>query len=202
MLSKNKKNPCPDVTKYVEYVNNNIDKIADYVDQQFYETKESIKTKLIQELRSYLTPKPEHYVFKPTNCFRDYSGEIVEDGTISLNQTVREFLENEYTGGKTATYISGMGWHYKTYEDELSDYTIELATDIMFPAIRKCIEQHFNGKLSDEKYELVKEKCYDFDEIYDNSLASGFFYCQPAIEFTGIGEMKLTDIMANKSKED
>lgn len=28
VLSKNKKNPCPGVTKYVEYVNNNIDKIA------------------------------------------------------------------------------------------------------------------------------------------------------------------------------
>lgn len=184
-----------DISVYTEYVDNNIDEIVRYVDEQFHKAKDFLKVKLVRELRNYLTPVPVHYVFKESQCSYDCSGELVKDGIVSLNQTVNDFLENEYSGTKVATYISGMGWSYQKYEDELHYYTIELAADIMFPAIRNCIEQHFNKKMSDEQFKAIKEECGGFDDIYDNCIASGFFFCYPAIEFTGIGKIKLTDIV-------
>lgn len=42
---------------------------------------------------------------------------------------------------------------------------------------------------------FVKEKCYEFDEIYDNCVANEFFFACRAMEILGIGDIKLTDIV-------
>lgn len=65
----------------------------------------------------------------------------------------------------------------------------------MLLAIKEYIEQYFDEKLSDELYNTIKEKCYDFNEIYDNCVANEFFFACGAMKFLGIGDMKLTDIV-------
>lgn len=187
-----------DISIYIEYVNSNVEDIANYVNTCFETSKDFLKMKLITEIRKYIYPLPIHYLWKPDENPYDCSGIIVEDGFINPNQTVIEFLENEYSGNKEATYISGMGWRYNTYEDELFSYTIELAADIMFPAICKCIEKEFSVSLSEDDFEQIKESCGEFDEIYDNCIASDFFFASLAIEFTGIENMKLTAIQKEK----
>ena len=73
-------------------------------------------------------------------------------------------------------------------------YTLELAADIMLPAIRRCIEMEFSVNLSDDDFEQIRDSCDNFDEIYDNCMASDFFFGYPAIEFAGIENIKLTTI--------
>ena len=180
--------------KYIEYVNTNTENIANYVTSCFEASKDLIRAKLIKEIKEYITPPPTHYVWEYDDNPYDCSGEIIEDGVVNLNQTVKEFLENEYSGNQEPTFTSGMGWHYNNYEDELHYYTIELAADIMNSAIRRCIETKFSVSLSDDDLEQIKESCDEFDEIYENCTAFDFFCSCFAVEFVGIENMKLTDI--------
>ena len=112
-----------------------------------------------------------------------------------MNQTVGHFLEKEYSGTKQATYISGMGWHYDTYGDNLQDWSLELAGTIMYSAIQECIEDEFSVVLSEDEFEQIKSDCCEFDEVYDNCLASDFFMASGAASFVGIENMKLVDIL-------
>ena len=180
--------------KYIEYVNSNTEDIANYVNSCFEASKDFIRAKLIRKIREYITPTPTHYVWDLDDNPYDYSGEIIKDGLIDLNQTIKEFLENEYSGNKEPTFTSGMGWHYNTYEDELHYYTIELAGDIMLSAIRRCIETKFSVSISDDDLEQIKESCGEFDEIYDNCPATDFFWACLAVEFVGIENVKLSTI--------
>lgn len=183
---------------YIEYINSNTESIANYVNSCFELSKDFLKVKLIRKIREYIDPLPIHYIKKFDGNPYDCSGIIVENGIINPNQTVKEFLENEYSGNKEATYISGMGWNYNTYGDELHYYTIELAADIMFPAIRRYIETTFSINLSEDDFERIKESCGEFDEIYDSCIASDFFSEYSAIEFVGIENIKLTKIIQKK----
>lgn len=185
-------------SKYVEYVNSHVEEIAKYVNDCFEESKDSIREELIEIISGYLTPIPTHYVHEDDDNPYDHSGVIVEDGDVSLDQTISDFLENEYSGNQEATFMSHMGWNYNTYGDELSDETIRIAGDIMFPAIKRYIEKHFNISLSDEEFEDIRFKC--FDSIYDECIASDFFFVAPAIEFVNIGNIKLTDIVEKEEE--
>lgn len=181
--------------QYIEFVNSHTDEIAKYVNDCFEQSKDFIRVKLLRKIREYLTPIPVHYEKKDDNHPYDCSGVIVECGNISLNQSVTSFLKNEYSGNKEATYISGMGWNYNTYEDELHYYTIEIAADIMFPAIRRYIDNQFSTTLSDEEFQDIQDACSEFDEIYDNCIANEFFFCYLAIDYVGISDMSLTTII-------
>lgn len=179
---------------YINFINTKNDKIAEYVNECFYSSKDFIKEKLIEQIRKYLTPLPIHYEWEDDGCPYDISGQIRPNGKISLNQTISEFLENEYSGNKEATYISGMGFYYNSYGDELSYFTTKIAAEIMFSAIQKYIENHFYITISEEEFQLIRDKCEGFDDIYDNCLAFDFFSYEPAIEFTDIGNILLSQI--------
>ena len=104
-----------DIQQYTNYVNFHVEEIARCVDARFEKNKCQIKSKIVKEIKRYMTPLPVHFEIKRDNNPFDCSGILVEDGDITLNQTVTDFLQNEYTGNKTATYMSGMGWSYDTY---------------------------------------------------------------------------------------
>ena len=183
-----------DNSRYIEFVEENTDKIAEYVNSCFEQSKEFIKAKIVRELRGYLDPIPVHYKKVDSYNTYDNSGELREDGYVSLNQTVADFLENEYSGNKVATFTSGMGWHYNSYEDELHYLTIEIAAEIMFPAIQRYIEKELATKLSENEFEIIQNACGEFDDIYDNCVATDFFNAIAAAEFVGIRDTKLKDV--------
>lgn len=184
-----------DNSKYVKYVNSHEDEIAKYVNDCFEASKDVIRTTLMREIREYITPIPYHYDWQYDENPYDFSGEIVRNGYISLDQTIASFFEDEYTGDREATYISRMGFRYMTYGDELSYVTMQMASDIMFSAIKECIENQFNISLSDEELEDIRDNCRSFDPIYDECLASDFFFYESAINFVGIGNIKLTELL-------
>ncbi len=185
-------------SKYIEYINSHDDEIIKYIDECFEQEKEFIKTKMIQQIREELSPIPNHYEWKCVYNSYDHSGELIEDGYISLDLTVIDFL-NEYSGAKIATYESRYGWKYLTYDDEISEDMMEIASNIMLSAIRKYVENHFEENLSDDEFSNIKNACNDFDEIYENCKASDFFYCSIVAEFVGIGNIQLKNIIREKS---
>ena len=186
-----------DNSKHVGYVNSHVDEIAEYVNECFEQSKEFIKAKLIRQIRDELSPIPVHYELKYVYDPYDHSGILVEDGYVSLDQTIGKFLENEYSGNREATYESGRGWNYPTYGEDIdrTQYTDEMAWNIMLSAIHRHIENHFGESLSDDELTDIRNSCDNFDEIYENCKAFDFFNGMGAVEFAGIENMLLKDIV-------
>ena len=177
-----------DCEKYIEYVNNNTESLASYVDTCFEEEKETIKADLIALIKSKITPPPKHYELN------DHSGELVEElveaGVVDLNQTVVDFLQNEYTGD--------WEWDKKwmTYDDDMSFNTDTWGTTIMYSAICRRIESEFSVSLSDDELEQISDSCDGFDAIRGMSDIVGIFMVPSCIaeEFLGIDQLKLSEL--------
>lgn len=177
----------------INCVKDHTDAIAERVNEQFQIEKESIREKLLHEIKEYITPIPIHYKWEHDGCPYDDSGILEPNGTVNLNQTIAEFLENEYTGQKVATYISGSGFYYLNYGDELSYLTREIESDILERTTRKYLEELFDERIPDDVFEEII--CDYHDDIYDNCLAFEFFSYEAAMEFVDIGNMKLSDLV-------
>lgn len=182
--------------KYIDYIEANYMQMAQNVNKQFELSKEFIRASIIREIKEYLTPIPIHYEWELDDCPYDYSGIIIQDGYISLNQTVSSFLENEYTGDKEATYESGMGFKYWTYGDKLEYLTRNIGEEILQSSVKYQLEQKFDTVISDEIFELVMDCSHD--KVDDYCLSGDFFFCNTAIDFVGIGDMSLRQIVNKK----
>ena len=180
--------------KYVEYVESNLDEIVAYTDKKFEESKDELKEKLLNEVKQQLSSVPEHYVWKHSESGSyDQSGHLREDGYVSLNQTLNEFLENEYSGRRTFTGVKRMKWQYEKWDEEFFDICYEISGDLIRSCIRKCIEEHFDEKYSNDEASSIIDVVYD--TVYDECIGNQFFNVISAMDFVGIGDMLLSDIV-------
>lgn len=182
--------------KYIDFVNSNAELLARAVDDEFEAEKNKIRASVIEEIESYLDPVPPHYEWRHDGCPWDCSGELVERGVVSLDQTVSDFLEDEYSGRKEPTFERGRGWNYLTFGDDLSYVTANLGYDILLSVIRHQLEKYFGEPVSDEQLDDIKTECYDFDRIYENTRAFEFFLADPAVEFCGLKDVSLREILS------
>lgn len=185
-----------EVQKYVDFLNDSALKIAVYTNQNFIKEKENIKQKILEKIKKYLNPVPTHFEWEYDGCPYDHSGILVKNGLISLKLTISEFLEDEYTGTSIPTYESGCGLRYETYGDDLSYYTLDLAYDIMLNSIKKYTKEHFQEEVSEKTFEVVRN-IRDFDDVYDECYANQFFCSEGAIDFIGIGKIRLSELVAS-----
>ncbi len=181
------------IEQYGSYIKEHLDEIVKMVDEQFILSKDFIRAKLIKEIKGYLSPIPVHYKWMYDGCPYDRSGILIEDGYVDTNQTVLEFLQNEYNGNKRASFMSGCGFFYDTYGEELSYCTLEIAGDILYCSVRRALEEFYHTNLSDEMFEELMDEWQD--EIYTNCLADEFFSYELAIEFVNIGDIKLFQLI-------
>ena len=190
-----------DYDKFLEkFLKEHAEELCERVDAEFENQKEEIKASVLDEIKSYLSPVPTHFVWKDDGCPYDHSGIIVENGVVDLDQTVDDFLMFEYTGTKMPSFESGRGWNYETYDDFLSQYTFEIGSDIMVEEIQKFIEEQFKAELPENLFEFYDyDTAFDhiYNDIYDNCIAWKFFYYEGVFEFlgTGIGDMLLSDLV-------
>lgn len=182
------------IEKYITYIDENVEQLAVFVNELFEKRKDEIRQKLIDIITGYLDPIPTHYEWYYDGCPYDFSGDIKEAGEVSLDQTVIEFLENEYTGGKTPTFTSGRGWNYDTYSDSLRYDTMDMGYDIMLKTVQRELEKHFGVSLTDKDMNDITF-ARDFDDIYDECLASEFFFPEFVVEYVGINDIKLSDLV-------
>ena len=179
--------------KCIKYLKKNTLTVATLVNNCFNERKDGMRKYFMEEIKSELLGNTVHYVWKRGNCPWDDSGELVQDGNIDLQQTVNSFMENEYTGAWEATYESGHGMRYLTYGDAFSYTTLEIGETIMCTTIKNHLEDIFHIELTKEEWDDIIDECHD--RIYDECLASDFFWCKEAMEFVNIGEMTLDDLL-------
>ena len=98
-----------------------------------------LRTAWIRDAASCAT----HYEWRRGDCPYDTSGELKDCGDIDLNISIADFLEEEYTGGTKATYVSGHGLSYETYQDSLTNDTITLCENVLRDAVRICLQEAF-----------------------------------------------------------
>lgn len=127
--------------QFSDYINCHITEIVNHINEQFHNSKDFIKAKILHEIKRYLEPLPIHYEWQYDGCPYDCSGELVYDGYVSLNQTISDFLANEYSGQRVPTYESGRGFNYLTYGDKLSDFTRSLADTIMYNSVKSQLKK-------------------------------------------------------------
>jgi len=178
---------------YCRYITDNLDKVAARVNKQFESSKKSIKAQILQEIRKYLSPIPVHYEWEYDGCLYDYSGVLKENGYVSLDQSISEFLEKEYSGCTEATYVSHCGLRYLTYGDLLSEFTYGIGEDILQKSVRRLLEEKFETTIPDELFYDIMDECHDI--IFDSCLASEFFTYETPVNFIGIGQLKLSQMI-------
>ena len=120
--------------KYLGYIEDSLDEVAEKVTRIFDERKKGLAATLCGMLRDAASCAT-HYEWRRGDCPYDTSGELKDCGDIDLNISIADFLEEEYTGGTKATYVSGHGFSYETYQDSLTN-------DI--PNSRACTMRHTN----------------------------------------------------------
>lgn len=184
--------------KCINCIKQNEDEIAEYVNSLFLAQKDDIREQLLEDLAAMLDPIPTHYEWRSNDCPYDYSGELYEDGKVSLDQTVSEFLENEYTGAKRASYVSHCGFFFDKYGEPFSDGTLDIAWSIMTDGIKEFVEKKTGiscEQFTDDDFDEIQIECNSFDPIYMNCYAFDFFSAIPPVEFVGIDKMTLKEVL-------
>lgn len=172
------------IEKYVKYIEENLSEVTDKVSDFFDERTNDISSIILRWIKASAA-NAIHYEWEPDDCSYDSSGVIKEDGIIDKNISIMEFLENEYTGAKEATYTSGRGFHYTSYDDMFSYRTLELGEKMMRDAVKDFLNEKFCSDNVDEKdAENVILECHDI--IYDNCPATKFFTCAGALIYCSV----------------
>lgn len=177
----------------LEIIKDHTKEITKKINEQFEQEKDSIKEQLLEEIRGYITPVPTHYKWTRGYCPYDDSGEIYVDELVSLDQTIADFLENEFTGQRRATFISHQGFDYETYGDQISYLLKEVKENIVQKTVKKYVEELFREEISEDDLFRIFEEYYS--EIYAESIAFDFDFYGDAVKFTGIQNMKLSELV-------
>lgn len=186
--------------KYLGYIEDSLDEVAEKVTRIFDERKKGLAATLCGMLRDAASCAT-HYEWRRGDCPYDTSGELKDCGDIDLNISIADFLEEEYTGGTKATYVSGHGLSYETYQDSLTNDTITLCENVLRDAVRICLQEAFpEDEVSERDAEEVIYECHD--DIYDNCPAESFWPCSGALEYCGIDtEMPLKSLFDTKKEK-
>ena len=162
------------------------------MNESFEFQKDFIRNSLLLKIQNYFSEGLlTHYEWEPdSDEYWDDSGILIPDGYIDMNQTVSHFLEEEYNGEKTATFISGSGWSYDTYGYDLSDLLLEIGYSIMRGTIEDILQEQFPDIIITDESLLD----LDCDCIYDESYTNLFYDWYFPVEFTGIGELTLNEV--------
>ena len=115
----------------------------------------------------------------------DHSGRLVsthESFVLNDYENFGEFLENEYTGDSIASFTSGCGLYYTTYDEPLDYLTLEWLNTLVKPIINDLIKNKNKYLLEwivGEKRDIISG-LEDIDsiieEIYDDDLMADFIY--------------------------
>lgn len=178
-----------------EYIVQNLGDIIKYINSQLPDMHSYIANRVLGEIRSYLSPLPKHYRWEIDEAVTwDRSGRIEQDGLISLNQTVKTFLEEEYTGNSLATYESGRGLDYLTYIDKLDDFIRDLGVELKRALTARYIENNTGIVLEDKDYTTVSD-CISDNDDFDEDLDIDFFDCTDVMRVLGISDVLLGDLV-------
>lgn len=130
------------------------------------------------------------YIEVINDCCYDVSTrpEISEESyNLSQYETIEEFLQNEFTGNSTATYISGHGLVAETLYEEAQNQIRDIWFDFInneFPELELIKNQEVDNYLYDElwKYDLIDLSIFDYicklrlKPLYNKYLLKAYYF--------------------------
>ena len=69
----------------------------------------------------------------------------------------------------------------------------------MYNSVKSQLENVFDTTITDELFSEIMDECYD--TIYTECLADDFFSYEMPVDFAGIGQMKLTQLIKGEKKK-
>jgi len=158
--------------------------------------KEKLKIKYEENIDSYIQIVSNWFAYSILNNKKyeldhsldpiwDHSGRLINvDDSLDLNdyENFGDFLENEYTGDSIASFTSGCGLYYTTYDEPLEYLTLEWLDTLVEPIINDLIKnrnKYLMEWITVEKKDIITN-LEDIDsiieEIYDDDLMADFIY--------------------------
>jgi hypothetical protein len=84
---------------------------------------------------------------------------------LSRHQTLEEWLTSEYTGNSRASYVSGMGLFWQTYEDDLNETIAEQVSELISDQLKPALQP-----LDDDGWDEVVEDVFEVEYTLQNVL--------------------------------
>ena len=128
----------------------------------------NVRESILSDVGKILQKPLKHYEWVPGDCTWDYSGEIEENGIIPLNITLEDFLENEYTGNSTATFISRYGLAYEQYGEYFANEMVGYFMNEISSYMRDYINGMCGTNLTEKEFNEIDNINYDFTSIYED----------------------------------
>ncbi|MCR5608284.1 MAG: hypothetical protein K6G26_04400, partial [Lachnospiraceae bacterium] len=160
---------------YISYLKDNVELFIQMLLEKSNDFEEKNRIEILKQIASFTKGKLVHYELEHDSyCTWDHSGYLEEDGYISNDITVKEFLENEYTGRWVATYISGHGMHYTDYKESFEEELSESLNNFKMKNIKNKLNEYFGVNISDAEFndlyfeaEIDDKLCYcdELDEL-------------------------------------
>ena len=183
----------------VQYIEDHLKEVCQAVDDKIEESSDEIEKQIFDYIREHVNADTKHLEWDFDGCPYDHSGILVEKGTIDLSQSLGVFLNEEYTGQRIPTFESGCGWHYECFGEPLATFSWDIAEAILKKVINTMIENHFHINMENEMAK-DKELFADIldevhDLVFDDSLVSSFFFPGFAVEWLGIEDITIQEIL-------
>lgn len=173
-----------DFLKASEYANKNRKNIVESVKENLQ--KSEIRKEIANDVVYMFSKETEyaewycdepikfpHFVWRNTNDSYDKSGYLIEQGFVSEDKNFIDFLKEEYTGEKKATYRSGCGFEYPKYEEYIKHYVqhdIEnfVVRDLVYKELLKVFPNLNEKELDDIFVNDLYHGCGVYEEKYEN----------------------------------
>lgn len=170
-----------------KYFQDHAKEIAEQINQDFIEKKEEFRLVALDVIKSYITPIPPHF---------ELDGEELKcKGMLDLNQTVSNFLRNEYLppffAGNNATWWELQCQKISRTKPKYEDFFRFEIHNIVFEIVEKRIESILAAEFPE--YEGLGLYCNLFAYV-QNSVPVQVFDFWTAIDLLEIGDVSLKDL--------
>lgn len=175
-----------------KYIYSNLDMFRNKLNDAFNNSKELLKLEVIKLVQNiFKNYKPIHYKWyiDDSGYIYDWSGDIRKVGDINTNKTTLiQFLEDEYTGNWIATYESGHGRLWETWDDYLINDTLAIGYTIY----RKTICDLLPVELTDNEFEYIYETVADRELYFESPYCHCF---SPSMLLSYIDDEEFNNIL-------
>lgn len=170
-----------------KYFQDHAKEIAEQINRDFIEKKEEFRLVALGVIKGYITPVPPHF---------ELDGEELKcKGTIDLNQTISNFLSNEYLppffAGKNASWWEFQCQKISQMKPKYEDFFRFEIHNIVFEIVEKRIESILAAEFPE--YEGLGLYCNLFAYV-QNSVPVQVFDFWTAIDLLEIGDVLLKDL--------
>lgn len=184
--------------KYINFINSHPAEAGKAILKEFVSTEEKTRNMVICKLKSYLIPTPEHFVRESDDC-----DELTPDGLVSLDQTVYQFLEDEYISAKKIPYADGREMFFTTYGNDFTRFSNNIVDKAITDGLKNYLEDNFKVSLSENDVNKIQaDPKFDYGVLLKKCPLIGFLYVTSFVKEFKLDTVSLSDILKEPTTEE